>query len=70
MYGMFTKQGDAAVNKIVVDARKLHEQLGYPVEAAWNWASNELAGLAALEGCEEAEVTDVRDSVYAAVVCG
>jgi hypothetical protein len=67
-YGMFTKQGDAAVHKIVVDARKLHEQLGYPVESAWNWALNELAGLAALEGCDEAEDTAVREAVYCAII--
>ena len=67
-YGMFTKQGDAAVAKIVDEARALYEVSEYGLETVWNWALNELEALGELEGCEEATDTDVRERVYHAII--
>ena len=67
-YQMFTKQGNAAVAKIVDRAVSMVESEG--VERVWNWAVYELEALARLEGCEEADDTAVREAVYNAVVCG
>lgn len=66
-YGMFTDNGNAKVHTIVTMARNLHENLGYPVEAALNWAANELAGLGNYAETEEAEDTAVREAVFAAI---
>ena len=65
-YGMFTKQGDAAVHKLVCEARELASIDGphNPVEQAWNWLLNELDALGELEGCEEATDTAVREAAY------
>lgn len=67
-YGMFTTEGNQKVEKIVSMARNLHEQLGYSVESAWNWAQNELAGLGNYAETEEAEDTAVREAVYCAII--
>lgn len=67
-YGMFTNEGNAKVENIVTMARNLHENLGYPLEAAWNWAQNELAGLGNYAETEEAEDTSVREAVYNAII--
>jgi hypothetical protein len=69
MFGMFTNEGNAKVEKIVADALNL-KNMGYGVEGAWNWTLNALSMLAALEGFDEAEDTAVREAVYDAVVCG
>ena len=69
MFGMFTNEGNAKVEKIVTDALNL-KNMGYGAESAWNWALNALSMLAALEGFDEAEDTAVREAVYDAVVCG
>ena len=66
-YGMFTENGNAKVQDIVTKARNLHENLGFPVEAALNWAANELAGLGNYAETEEAEDTAVREAVFAAI---
>ena len=66
-YGMFTENGNAKVHNIVTMARNLHENLGYPVEAAVNWAANELAGLGNYAETEEAEDTEVREAVFNAI---
>ena len=65
-YNMFTKQGDAAVHKLVCEARELAGIDGphNAVEQAWNWLVNELDALAELEGCEEAADTAVREAAY------
>ena len=65
-YGMFTKQGDAAVHKLVCEARELASVDGpvNAVEQAWNWLLNELDALGELEGCEEATDTAVREAAY------
>ena len=69
-YGMFTKQGNAAVHKIVDTARELAGLDGpsNALEQAWNWACNELEALGELEGCEEATDTAVREAVYCAII--
>ena len=67
-YGMFTKQGNAAVAKIVDEARALCEVSEYGYKSVWDWACNELEALARLEGCEEATDTAVRDAVYFAII--
>jgi len=69
-YGMFSKQGNAAVAKIVDTARELAGLDGphNALEAAWNWALNELEALGELEGCEEATDTAVREAVYDAII--
>ena len=67
-YGMFTNQGDAAVAKIVDEARALYEVSEYGLETVWNWACNELEALGRLEGCEEATDTAVREAVYCAII--
>ena len=69
-YHMFSKQGNAAVAKIVDTARELAGLDGphNALEAAWNWAVNELEALGRLEGCEEATDTAVREAVYDAII--
>jgi hypothetical protein len=67
-YGMFTDEGNAKVQNIVVKARNLHENLGYPLKSAWDWAQNELAGLGNYAKTEEAEDTAVREAVYNAII--
>lgn len=69
-YAMFTKQGNAAVHKLVCEARELAGLDGpiNPVEQAWNWLVNELNELAKLEGCEEAMDTAVREACYDAFI--
>ena len=69
-YQMFTKQGNAAVAKIVDTARELAGLDGphNALEQAWNWACNELEALGRLEGCEEATDTAVREAVYNAII--
>ena len=65
-YGMFTKQGDAAVHQLVQQARELAGVDGphNPVEQAWNWLLNELDALGYVEGFEEATDTAVREAAY------
>ena len=67
-YGMFSKQGNAAVAKIVDEAINLYVGCDYGLETVWNWACNELEALGELEGCEEATDTAVREAVYDAIV--
>jgi VIT1/CCC1 family predicted Fe2+/Mn2+ transporter len=67
-YGMFSKQGNAAVQKIVDEAIALYEVSEYGLETVWNWACNELEALGRLEGCEEATDTAVREAVYNAII--
>ena len=66
-YGMFTDNGNAKVHNIVTMARNLSENLGYSIEAALNWAENELAGLGNYAETEEAEDTAVREAVFNAI---
>lgn len=66
-YGMFTENGNAKVHNIVTMARNLSENLDYPIEAALNWAENELAGLGNYAETEEAEDTAVREAVFNAI---
>ena len=65
-YGMFTKQGDAAVHKLVCEARQLADVDGpdNAVEQAWNWLLNELDALARDPAFEEATDTAVREAAY------
>ena len=65
-YGMFTKQGNAAVNSIVDTARSMLDAEGS--ERVWNWAQGALEALGELEGCEEATDTAVREAVYCAII--
>jgi len=65
-YGMFTKEGDAAVHKLVQQARQYADLDGpiNPVEQAWNWLLNELDALARDPAFEEAADTAVREACY------
>lgn len=65
-YNMFTKQGDAAVHKLVCEARQLADVDGpdNAVEQAWNWLLNELDALARDPAFEEATDTAVREAAY------
>jgi hypothetical protein len=65
-YGMFTKEGDAAVHQLVEQAREYSNVDGpqNPVEMAWNWLLNELDALARDPAFEEATDTAVREAVY------
>lgn len=65
-YNMFTKQGDAAVHKLVEQARELAGIDGpyNAVEQAWNWLLNELEALARDPQFEEATDTAVREAAY------
>lgn len=67
-YGMFTNEGNAKVEKIVATARTLQKQSGFCVEAAWNYAQDELAMLGDCNETEEAEDTMVREAVYKAII--
>jgi hypothetical protein len=69
MFGMFTNEGNAKVEKIVADAINL-KNMGYGSVGACVWSSNALGMLAALEGFDEAEDTAVREAVHEAVICG
>ena len=65
-YGMFSKQGNAAVSSIVdaaISLKKFED-----AERVWNFALNALEALGELEGCEEATDTAVREAVYNAVI--
>ena len=65
-YNMFTKQGDAAVHKLVCEARQLADVDGpdNAVEQEWNWLLNELDALARDPAFEEATDTAVREAAY------
>ena len=65
-YGMFTKEGDAAVHQLVQQAREYASVDGpqNPVEQAWNWLMNELAALGNNPAFEEATDTAVREACY------
>ena len=65
-YGMFTKEGDAAVHQLVQQAREYANVDGpiNPVEQAWNWLLNELDALARDPAFEEATDTAVREACY------
>ena len=67
-YGMFTAEGNAAVQKIVDDARGIYDIGEYGIEAVWNWAQNELVALTYQTRFEEATDTAVREAVYDAIV--
>ena len=69
-YAMFTKQGNAAVHKLVCEARELAGLDGpiNPVEQAWNWLVNELIALGKQPGFEEATDTAVREACYDAII--
>ena len=67
-YGMFTEEGNAAVAKIVEDARAIYDIGEYSVEAVWNWAQNELVALTYQTRFEEATDTAVREAVYDAII--
>ena len=69
-YGMFSKQGNAAVAKIVDTARELAGLDGphNALEQAWNWALNELEALSRVESFKEADDTAVREAVYDAII--
>ena len=67
-YGMFTDEGNGKVETIVFMARTLQEQSGFSVEAAWNYAQDELAMLGDYVETEEAEDTSVREAVYKAII--
>ena len=65
-FGMFTQEGNAAVDRLVETARELAGIDGpvNPVEQAWNWLENELAALAQDPAFEEATDTAVREACY------
>jgi len=65
-YGMFTKEGDAKVHKLVLQARQYADLDGpiNPVEQAWNWLLNELHALGEDPAFEEATDTAVREACY------
>jgi len=65
-YAMFTPEGNAAVHKLVEQARAYADLDGpvNPVEQAWNWLLNELDALGEQAGTEEATDTAVRDACY------
>jgi len=67
-YGMFTNEGNKKVEVIVLTARTLQEESGFCVEAAWNYAQDELAMLGDYAETEEAEDTSVREAVYKAII--
>jgi hypothetical protein len=67
-YHMFTAEGNAAVAKIVDDARQLYDIGEYGIEAVWNWAQNELVALTYNAKFEEATDTAVREAVYDAII--
>ena len=67
-YGMFSAEGNAAVAKIVDDARQLSDIGEYGIEAVWNWAQNELVALTYQKRFEEATDTAVREAVYDAII--
>ena len=67
-YQMFTPKGNAAVTKIVDQARQLTDVSEYGLEPVWNWALNELEALALEQGYEEAGDTAVREAVYCAII--
>ena len=67
-YGMFTEEGNAAVAKIVDDARGIYDIGEYSLEAVWNWAQNELVALTYQTRFEEATDTAVRAAVYDAII--
>ena len=67
-YHMFTDEGNAAVAKIVDDARQLYDIGEYGIEAVWNWAQNELVALTYNAKFEEATDTAVREAVYDAII--
>ena len=67
-YGMFSKQGNVAVGKIVDEARKLMDVSEYGIEPVWNWVLNELEALGRTESFSEADDTAVREAVYDAIV--
>ena len=65
-YGMFSKEGDAAVHQLVLQAREYANVDGpqNPVELAWNWLLNELEVLGNDPAFEEATDTAVREACY------
>ena len=67
-YNMFTDEGNAAVAKIVEDARAIYDIGEYGIEAVWNWAQNELVALTYQTRFEEATDTAVREAVYDAII--
>ena len=67
-YHMFTAEGNAAVEKIVDDARQLYDIGEYGIEAVWNWAQNELVALTYDVKFTEATDTAVREAVYDAII--
>ena len=69
-YGMFTKQGNAAVHQLVEQARELASLDGpvNPVQQACSWIMQELEALSELAGCEEATDTAVREAVHEAII--
>lgn len=67
-YNMFTDEGNAAVAKIVEDARAIYDIGEYGIEAVWNWAQNELVALTYQTRFEEATDTAVRQAVYDAII--
>ena len=67
-YHMFTEEGNAAVAKIVDDARQLYDIGEYGIEAVWNWAQNELVALTYDAKFTEATDTAVREAVYDAII--
>ena len=67
-YGMFSAEGNAAVQKIVDGARELMDVSEYGLEPVWNWAQNELVALTYQTRFEEATDTAVREAVYDAII--
>ena len=67
-YGMFSAEGNAAVQKIVDGARELMDVSEYGLEPVWNWAQNELVALTYQTCFEEATDTAVREAVYDAII--
>jgi len=65
-YGMFTREGDAKVHELVLQARQYADLDGPidPLEQAWNWLLNELDALGRDPAFEEATDTAVREACY------
>mgnify|MGYP001121932386 CR=1 FL=1 len=65
-FGMFTKEGNELVQRIVAAGQKLAVMDG--TLNGWAFAERQLEQLAAAEGYEEATDTAVRETVYSQIV--
>ena len=60
-YGMFTDEGNALVERIVLAGAKLHNEMGDPILRAWQFVYANLRKLSYAEGYGEAVDTAVRE---------